>query len=199
MLTEKLHAYQLVLGSASPRRQQLISQLGLHFRVQTANINEDAPIHLNGHETALYVAKEKAAALLDNMSNECILITADTEVWQDGKRFGKPENLNEARTMLNLLNGTKHQVISGVCFTTLHKQHCFNVATDVFFRKLTPAQISFYLNHGNPLDKAGAYGIQEWIGLVGIEKIVGSYTNVVGLPMAEFYDELERFVDTLNP
>jgi septum formation protein len=197
VLHQKLQSYHLILGSASPRRQQLLSELGLLFTVKTADIAEQAPDNLNGHDTAIHIAKEKAAALREGLTVEHILITADTEVWQQNKRFGKPNTLNEAREMLVQLAGTQHHVISGVCFTTPARQHCFAVATEVTIRTLTNAEIEFYLKNGHPLDKAGAYGIQEWIGLIGIERINGSYTNVVGMPMTETYTELEKFIDSL--
>lgn len=197
MLHQKLAPYQLILGSASPRRKGLLADLGLQFRVITAAIEEDAPPHLDGFETAKHIAIDKANALRYALDEKDILITADTEVWLNYARFGKPSSLDEARSMLNKLAGTCHDVISGVCFTTLEKQHCFTVATEVFIRELTSEEIDYYLTAGHPLDKAGAYGIQEWIGLVGIERINGSYTNVVGMPMTELYLELEKFIDTL--
>jgi septum formation protein len=165
--------------------------------VRTADTEEYAPAHFDGFETAMLVARNKAEALREDLKSNAILITADTEVWQNYRRFGKPANLDEAREMLEKLAGTSHQVISGVCFTTQTKQHCFTVATDVFIRALTSEEIGYYLTHGHPLDKAGAYGIQEWIGLIGIERINGSYTNVVGMPMTELYQELEKFIDSL--
>lgn len=197
-LNEKLLNHALILGSASPRRRDLISHLGLEFTIRTANIDEHAPDGYDGFETAMHLAKDKAAALKPNLHEGEILITADTEVWQNNTRFGKPENIDDARRMLNLLIGNQHQVISGVCLTTTRAQHCFTVATDVHMRTLRDDEIDYYLKNGHPLDKAGAYGIQEWIGLVAIERIDGSYTNVVGLPMTEFYTELEQFIDSIS-
>jgi septum formation protein len=197
MINEKLDKYKLVLGSASPRRKQLLTELGLTFTVRTADTEEHAPDYLDGFETAKHVARDKAEVLRNSLNSNEILITADTEVWQGKKRFGKPSNLHEANEMLGKLAGTSHQVISGVCISTLSKQSCFTVATEVFIRTLSVAEIDYYLTHGHPLDKAGAYGIQEWIGLIGIERINGSYTNVVGMPMTELYLELNRFIDSL--
>lgn len=197
-LNEKLKAYHLVLGSASPRRRELLKQLGLTFEIRTADIEEHAPSHFDGFETAKHVAEEKAAALKNNLTANELLITADTEVWLNKKRFGKPANLDEAAAMLRELSGQTHQVISGVCFTTTQAQHSFTAHTDVVFRSLRADEIAYYTQHGNPLDKAGAYGIQEWIGLVGIDRIIGSYTNVVGLPMTELYLELEQFIDHIS-
>ncbi len=197
MLHKKLEPFHLILGSASPRRRQFLNDLGLDFTVKTADIEEHAPEHLTGHETAAHVAKDKAEALRQGLGENAILITSDTEVWQDNRRFGKPVNLDEARQMLNMLAGARHDVISGVCFTTPKKQHVFTVDTEVYLRNLSEEEIDYYLSNGHPLDKAGAYGIQEWIGLIGIERINGSYTNVVGMPMTETYTELEKFIDSL--
>jgi septum formation protein len=199
MILEKLAAFNLILGSASPRRKELLTNAGFQFTIRTANTNEEAPAHLNGHETAIHIAREKANALRDALEERDLLITADTEVWFAQKRFGKPESLMHAQDMLKQLSGNSHEVISGVCFTTAGKAHCFTVSTEVTMRTLTDDEISYYLKNGNPLDKAGAYGIQEWIGLVGIARINGSYTNVVGLPMSALYQELENFIKTLNP
>ena len=193
MLHEKLDSYNLVLGSASPRRKQLLAELGLTFTIRTADTEEHAPDHLDGFETAMHVARDKAEALHKSLLNNEILITADTEVWQDNRRFGKPANLNEAKEMLGKLAGTSHQVISGVCFSTLTKQHCFTVATEVFIRALSADEISYYLKHGHPLDKAGAYGIQEWIGFVGVTGIEGSYFTVMGFPQHLVYQQLKKW------
>lgn len=194
MLHHLVRNHNLILGSASPRRQQLLQEISLTFSVQTADIDESAPNNLSGIETAKYIAKQKANALQFLLRPNDILITADTEVWQNNIRFGKPADLAEAKKMLNQLSGISHQVISGVCFTTNHRQHCFSAITEVFFKPLTNSEIDYYCTHGNPLDKAGAYGIQEWIGYVAVQRIVGSYTNVVGLPVSEFYAELEKFI-----
>jgi len=196
-LHEKLSNLNLILGSASPRRQELLKKLGLNFTIRTANIEEHAPAHFNGFETAAHVAEQKAEALRNDLTKTDILITADTEVWQENERFGKPSDLPDARRMLNKLAGNVHQVISGVCFTTAKIQHTFTVKTDVFIRFMNTEEIEYYIKNGHPLDKAGAYGIQEWIGLVGIERIDGSYTNVVGMPMTEFYTELELFISKI--
>ncbi len=197
MLLNKVKDIELILGSASPRRKQLLTQLGLIFSTVSAEIDEFAPANLNGFETAMYVSELKANALRNSLKPNQILITSDTEVWQKNKRFGKPHNLDEAKTMLLQLSGKKHHVYSGVTFTTTDKQHSFWVKTSVHFKKLKNQEISYYLEHGNPLDKAGAYGIQEWIGLIGITKFNGSYTNVVGMPMTEFTQELEKYIDNL--
>lgn len=195
MLQEKLRDCAFVLGSGSPRRQQLLAELGINFSIRVADTDEIAPPGLTGEETATFIAQQKANALIGNLQDNEVLLTADTEVWQNRLRFGKPTNLDEARKMLQLLSGSSHQVISGVCISSTKKQTCFTVVTEVFMRDLANEEIEYYLKNGNPLDKAGAYGIQEWIGLVGIARINGSYTNVVGLPVAETYAELMRFLE----
>lgn len=194
-LTQRFTRHAIILGSASPRRKQLLGELGINFSIRTADVDETAPAHLNGFETAIFVAKLKASALLPQLTENEILITADTEVWQDKRRFGKPKNKEEASEMLTALSGSKHQVISGVAISTTTKQHTFWVKTDVEFYKLAVEDIAFYIENGHPFDKAGGYGIQEWIGLIGIKKFSGSYTNVVGLPTAELYHALTQFID----
>lgn len=197
MIYDKIAPYQLILGSASPRRRELLKEAGFSFSVLTTNLKEEAPAHFDGKKTAEHIAREKANALRYALDENDLLITADTEVWLNYTRFGKPQSLADARDMLYRLSGNCHDVISGVCFTTLNAQHCFTVTTEVFVRELSNDEITHYLNVGNPLDKAGAYGIQEWLGLVGIDHINGSYTNVVGFPMTELYLELEKFIDSL--
>lgn len=176
---------KLVLGSGSPRRKELLSQLGYSFEVRKGNADEIAPSHLNGNETAVFLALQKAEELKLTLSPNELLITSDTEVWKGNKRFGKPANLDEAKAMLRELSGGVHQVISGVCICDLEKTESTSVTTHVFFKDLSEDEIEYYVTKFKPLDKAGAYGIQEWIGLVGIEKIEGSYFNVVGLPVFE--------------
>lgn len=197
-LLKKLKNHRLILGSASPRRQQLLSDMGFDFIIKTADADESAPSHLDGFETAIFVARQKAKALASALQDDDILITADTEVWQGRRRFGKPKDLNEARMMLRLLLGNSHVVISGVCFTTKQTEYFFTVSTEVQMHCLSNEELEYYLQNGHPLDKAGAYGIQEWIGLAAIDRINGSYTNVVGMPMAELYRELTNFVNSLH-
>lgn len=171
-----------VLGSASPRRKQLLEEMGFSFEVRVADIDESAPENLSGEETVEYIALEKAKALSTTLQPGEVLITSDTEVWMDGQRFGKPHSSEHALEMLQRLSGKTHQVISGICLMDNERHFLGHEITQVTFRNLTLAEIKYYVEHHNPLDKAGAYGIQEYIGMIGIEKIEGNYFNVVGLP-----------------
>ena len=189
ILQEKLASYNLILASNSPRRKQFLTDLGLTFTVKPANVNEEYPSQLQGKDIALYIAQQKASVFI-NLSPNDLVITCDTIVWANEKALGKPENKSEAQEMLLLLSGKKHQVISAVCIKSGEKEKLFFDETEVTFNNLNPLDIDYYIDTFQPFDKAGAYGIQEWIGLVGIEKINGSYTNVVGMPMEKLYNEL---------
>jgi septum formation protein len=184
---------KLVLGSGSPRRKELLSQLGYSFEVRKGDADEIAPSHLNGNETAVFLALQKAEGLKPTLAPDELLITSDTEVWKGDRRFGKPANLEEAKAMLRELSGDVHQVISSVCICDLERTESTSVTTNVFFKDLSEVEINYYVTNYKPLDKAGAYGIQEWIGLVGIEKIEGSYFNVVGLPVFELAELLNSW------
>lgn len=184
---------KLVLGSGSPRRKELLSLLGYSFEVRKGNADEIAPSHLNGNETAVFLALQKAEELKNTLQENELLITSDTEVWKGKRRFGKPQSLEEAKSMLRELSGSSHQVISGVCLSDLHRTESLSVTTNVFFKPLTEEEIEYYVSNFKPLDKAGAYGIQEWVGLIGIEKIEGSYFNVVGLPVFELAEMLKNW------
>jgi septum formation protein len=184
---------KLVLGSGSPRRKELLSQLGYSFEVRKGDADEIAPSHLNGNETAVFLALQKAEGLKPTLAPDELLITSDTEVWKGNRRFGKPANLEEAKAMLRELSGDVHQVISSVCICDLERTESTSVTTNVFFKDLSEVEINYYVTNYKPLDKAGAYGIQEWIGLVGIEKIEGSYFNVVGLPVFELAELLNSW------
>lgn len=188
---------KLILGSGSPRRKELLSLLGYDFEIRKADTDEVAPSHLNGSETAAYLALQKAEALKETLADDEWLITADTEVWKDNKRFGKPESLKEAKDMLHELSGGAHHVISGICLCHGAQVETISVTTIVHFKTLSEEEIEHYVNTYKPLDKAGAYGIQEWIGLIGIEKIEGSYYNVVGLPVFELFEMLKRWSFTV--
>ena len=175
-----------------------MQQAGLQFTVQLAGeTDEQYPPELQREEIPLFLARLKADVFLRTIAipDDTVLITADTIVWINNQALGKPVCRQEAIDMLETLSGNMHQVYSGVCLTTNHKQHTFFAESKVFFRKLTIGEITFYVDHYQPFDKAGAYGIQEWIGLVGIEKIEGCYYNVVGLPIEKLYSELCRFTD----
>lgn len=188
--------YKWILGSASPRRKQLLSDLGLTFEVRVADIDETAPSHLNGPQTVEHIALEKAKNLQPTLSEHEVLITSDTEVWFDNKRLGKPQNLSEAKEMISALSGNTHQVISGICLMTKESYWVKHEITEVTFTQLTDEEIDFYVNQYSPLDKAGAYGIQEWIGMIGIESIKGSYFNVVGLPTFTLHKMIKQFKNT---
>ena len=186
----------IILASKSPRRIELMQKARLKFIVQTAGeIAETYPPELQREEISLFLARKKASAFLQvvNITDNTILVTADTVVWINNCALGKPADRKEAIDMLAALSGNMHQVYTGVCLTTNRKQHAFYDESKVYFKKLTVAEISFYVDRFKPFDKAGAYGIQEWIGLIGIEKIEGSYHNIVGLPIQKLYAALSNF------
>jgi septum formation protein len=185
--------YQYVLGSKSPRRQQLLSELGLSFTVRNIEVEESFPDGLSMIEIPVYLAVKKAEPLLGNLTKNEMLITADTIVWLDGEVLGKPGDRIHALEILNKLSGRIHQVVTGVCLSTVDKQKTFFSVTDVEFKELNKFEIEHYIEMCKPFDKAGAYGIQEWIGLAGITSIRGSYYNVVGLPVQQLYEELISF------
>ncbi|HSR59270.1 MAG TPA: Maf family nucleotide pyrophosphatase [Robiginitalea sp.] len=180
----------LILGSASPRRKALMEAMGFSFEVRTQECDEHFPEHLIHYEITDYLCELKALQLLHFLKPESVLLTADTIVWQHGKVLGKPLNKEEAVQTLKGLSGAWHEVITSVCFATTSSRQIRHEVTRVRFATLEPALIEAYMQLGEPLDKAGAYGIQEWIGLVGIEAIEGSYTNVVGLPTRLVYETL---------
>jgi len=192
ILQEKYKSYQIILASNSPRRKQFLTDLGLNFVIKPANVNEEYPSFLKGKDIALYIAKQKASAF-NNLNENDVVITCDTIVWLDDVAFGKPENKTEALEMLLQLSGKTHQVISAVCIKSNQKEQLFYDETQVTFNNLNPLDIDYYIDKFQPFDKAGAYGIQEWIGLIGIKKINGSYTNVVGMPMEKLYNELIKW------
>ncbi|MBI9068118.1 MAG: septum formation protein Maf [Salinivirgaceae bacterium] len=184
--------YKIILASNSPRRQNLLRELELDFEIKTKNIEEKYPPELVKEEIPLYLSKLKAEAfgILDDHE---LLITADTIVWVNNHILEKPIDAKDALRMLEILSDNKHTVYTGVCLKTNNKQKTFWASTDVYFRKLEKEEIEFYVHKYKPFDKAGSYGIQEWIGYIGIEKINGSYFNVMGLPIQKLYDELKKF------
>ncbi|TAJ15785.1 septum formation protein Maf [Marinilabiliaceae bacterium JC017] len=194
-LLKNIEQYSIVLASQSPRRQQLLNDLGIEFEVLVKpEIEESFPDSLPMTEIPIYLAKHKATAYQEELTHDNILvITADTIVCCDNKVLGKPADYNQAIEMLQNLSGKAHEVITGVAITTQQKQHTFYASTKVFFKDLTPQEIEYYVTNYKPYDKAGAYGIQEWIGLTAIEKIEGSYFNVMGLPVQKLYTELLNF------
>lgn len=188
-----LHNYAIVLGSNSPRRKQFLTDLGLTFVVRASDVDEIYPPELQREQITDFIARLKASSISLLSDNE-ILITSDTTVWNEGKSLGKPQDREEAIAMLQSLSGKMHEVITSICLKTTQKEHTFHAVTEVHFANLTTAQIEYYVDQYQPYDKAGAYGIQEWIGLVGIERINGSYTNIVGLPTTELMEELLLFI-----
>lgn len=195
MLREKLQDHRVILASASPRRQQFFTEMGIPFEVHKMPVDEIYPEHLQGEQISNYLAQLKARPFKDNLHEKDILITSDTVVWHKDTSLAKPSNEVEAVEMLRTLSGYWHQVITSVCFTTSRTQKTVSQTTQVKFRKLEDAEIRYYVHHYRPFDKAGGYGIQEWIGLVGIEEIRGSYPNVVGLPTHLVYETLMAMVD----
>ena len=194
MTLEKIKKYNITLGSSSPRRKKLLSELGIHFTVKKTLKEESYPKKLIGREIAEFLAKEKANAITKKLSGNFLLITADTIVVKEKNLIHRPKNKNEAKKILQNLSGNKHKVISGVCIKTKNKEVVFSETTEVIFHKLIDEDINYYINNFKPYDKAGSYGIQEWIGYIGIKKINGSYNNVVGFPTAKFYQKLKLFI-----
>lgn len=194
MIKDQLSKYDLILASASPRRKQLLEELNIPFRVKTKSVEENFPAALNPEEVAAYLSKLKAAAFRrEDFTEQTLIITADTIVTLEGKILGKPLDREDAFRILKLLSAKKHQVITGVTLRSLDKEQTFTVSTDVFFKSLSSSEIAFYVDNFKPYDKAGAYGIQEWIGHAAIERIEGSYFNVMGLPTHRLYEELSAF------
>jgi len=192
-LASKLKGKNLIVASGSPRRQQFIKDLGLDFEIRLKSVSEDFPSSLSAVEIAEYLAKTKAQAFISELKSEDILITGDTIVWHENKVLNKPKDSNEAFKMLKSLSGKSHQVISAACITSLEKSFLFHDVTKVYFNVLEDEEIDYYINNFPPLDKAGAYGIQDWIGKIGIEKIEGSFYNVMGMPVAKVYNALKEF------
>ena len=185
--------YQIILGSNSPRRQELLKSLGFEFLNKPINADESFPIDLLAEEIPLYLAEKKADAYPDDLKETEILITADTIVWCEGKVFNKPANFVEGKKMLETLSGKMHEVFTGVCLKSGNKQTTFFDVSKVYFKKLKPEEIEYYLMNYSPYDKAGGYGVQDWLGYIGIDKIEGSFYNVMGLPVKELYEELVKF------
>lgn len=185
--------YHIILASNSPRRRELLSGLGLDYEVRTLpGIDESYPSTLQGEEIPVYISSKKASAYLDALKENELLITADTIVWLDGRVLGKPSDEEEARQMLHDLSGKTHQVITGVTLATTSFQKSFASVSQVTFATLTEEEINYYVTHYHPMDKAGSYGVQEWIGFIGVERIEGSYFNVMGLPVQRLYRELKE-------
>ncbi|WP_456437206.1 Maf-like protein [Psychroserpens sp.] len=194
MLSNKLKNYNLILASGSPRRQQFFNDLGLNFEIRLKPIEEEYPNRLTHFEISDYLSQLKSLPFKDELKSNDILITSDTIVWNDNKALGKPSCKEDAFQMLQSLSNKTHEVITSVCFTTPSFQKTVNAITKVTFKELTENEINFYLDNYGPYDKAGAYGIQEWIGHIGITSIKGSYFNVVGLPTHLVYKTLNSMI-----
>lgn len=197
MLQNKLNGYKVILASQSPRRQELVKHLDIPFEVVIKeDIKEVYPDDLEKISVPLYLARLKASPYqADIKNNRWIVVTADTIVLCEDEILGKPRDREDAMRMLSLLSGKAHEVITGVCLSSSNRQKVFAVSTKVFFKELTQDEITYYVDTYQPFDKAGAYGIQEWIGMVGIDRIEGSYFNVVGLPVQALYNELLKFLN----
>lgn len=193
-MLENLQRYKIILASNSPRRKELLGGLDVSFEVRTMQgIDESYPEGLESREIPLYIARKKAAAYEDSLADHELLITADTIVWTSDGVMGKPADREDAVKMLTALSDHLHQVITGVCVMTRQKKVAFAVESAVRFARLSEEEIYYYVDHYRPFDKAGAYGIQEWIGHIGVESINGSFFNVMGLPIQRLYTELKKF------
>ena len=192
--TKIMKAKKIILASNSPRRRELLAGLDISFEVKVIpGIDESYPEDLPAVEVPQYISKAKADAYLGMIDNDTMVITADTVVVLDDEILGKPVDDDDARRILHKLSGKTHQVITGVCLTSLDKQRVFAVTTGVTFKQFTEQEIDYYVSHYHPLDKAGAYGIQEWIGHIGVTALNGSYFNVMGLPVQRIYMEMQDF------
>lgn len=192
MLREKLQHKRIILASGSPRRQQFFRELSIDFTIQIKEVEEIYPEDLKASEITVYLAELKANAF-DLLADNEIVITSDTIVWHENNALGKPKDVQKAFNMLQSLSGKTHEVITSVCFKTKNTLETITETTKVTFNSLSDEVIRYYIETYKPFDKAGSYGIQEWIGLVGIEKIEGSYTNVVGLPVDKVYQKLINY------
>ena len=190
-MLDNLEKYKVILASGSPRRRELMAGLGVNYEVRILpDVDESYPHTLQGEEIPLYIAKENADAYIPMMQPDELIITADTIVWLDGKVLGKPRDREDALQMLRTMSGRTHEVFTGVCITTTDWQRSFTAQTEVRFATLSEDEIIYYVDNFKPMDKAGAYGVQEWIGFIGVENISGSYYNIMGLPVQKLYREL---------
>lgn len=193
MIAKQLKQYNIILASGSPRRQQLLKDIGIPFTVQLRPVEEEFPGRLHHFEISDYLAQLKSLPFKNTLKENDILITSDTIVWHNSTMLGKPKNFDDAFNMLSSLSGNTHEVITSVCFTTPKIEKTLNSITKVTFRELSTQEINYYLETYKPFDKAGAYGIQEWIGKIGVTSIEGSYFNVVGFPINMVYNTLLDF------
>lgn len=195
MLREKLKNYHIILASGSPRRQEFFKGLGIDFEVRLKPVKEDYPSRLRHFEISDYLAQLKSLQFENELQTNDILITSDTIVWHNNKALGKPGTEQEAFEMLKSMSNQTHEVITSVCFKTIQSEKTVNNTTKVTFKEFSDEEIWYYVHHFNPMDKAGAYGIQEWIGQIGVTNIEGSYFNVMGLPVHLVYDTLIEFAN----
>ena len=192
-MLDNLKKYKVILVSASPRRRELLAGLDVEFEVRALpDVDESFPPELQGGDIPLHISKKKADAYRPVMAADELVITADTIVWLDGVALGKPVDEADARRMLRNMSGKTHSVFTGVAITTKDSQRCFVAQSDVTFAQLTDDEIDYYIAKYRPMDKAGSYGAQEWIGYIGMSNIVGSYFNVMGLPVQRLYSELKE-------
>tara|TARA_B110000116_G_scaffold263496_1_gene270053 strand:+ start:353 stop:934 length:582 start_codon:yes stop_codon:yes gene_type:complete len=193
-MLNKLDKYTIILGSNSSRRKEILEKMNIKVEVRASNIDESITSDINIIEIPVFLAQKKSNSLSKDLKEKEILITADTVVIYKKKIITKPKNSLDAKKILEKLSNHTHQVITGVCIRSQNKEHTFSNTTEVTFNKLNDNDIDYYIKQFNPYDKAGSYGIQEWIGLIGVKKIKGSYTNVVGLPSSQVYQELNKFI-----
>lgn len=196
MLKEKLNKINIILASGSPRRQQFFKEMDLHYTIRLKEIEEIYPEHLQAEEITNFLAELKASAFENELKENDVLVTSDTIVWLNGKALGKPKDYEDAFKMLQQLANQTHEVITSVCLKSIDKTDIFHCVTKVTFANLSDEAIRYYLDNYQPFDKAGSYGIQDWIGLIGISKIEGSYTNVVGLPTEMLFQKLINYAET---
>lgn len=193
MLKDKLNKINIILASGSPRRQQFFKEMDLHYTIRLKEIEEIYPEHLQAEEITNFLAELKANAFENELKENDVLVTSDTIVWLNGKALGKPKDYDDAFQMLQQLANQTHEVITSVCLKSIDKTEVFHCVTKVTFSNLSDEAIKYYLDSYQPFDKAGSYGIQDWIGLIGISKIEGSYTNVVGLPTEMLFQKLMNY------
>ena len=194
LLNTLLKNYKVILGSGSPRRKELLSSMDIAFEQRVKEVNEDILPKWKTEEVAQKLAERKALAQQNDLKNNEILLTSDTVVLIENQILNKPQDADEAKEMLSLLSDKKHLVITGVCICTKDKLHSFSDTTEVFFKEFSEEEIDYYIQNYKPYDKAGSYGAQEWLGMVGVEKIKGSYFNVMGLPVHKLYQEWVNFL-----
>ena len=194
MINKQLNKFNIILGSASTRRKELLSDIGLKFSIQTTDKEETYPNNLATDKIAEFLAHQKSNILSKKLCEDDLLITADTIVLLNEEVLHKPKDKSDAYKILNKISNNTHKVITGVCIKNINKEIVFSVTSFVTFRKLKKNEIEFYINNFNPLDKSGAYGIQDWIGKIGVKNINGSYTNIIGLPLSETYENIKLFI-----